>query len=392
MSIFSFDVKDALSVMSSFEDKDTDYSIFCLEFNKIVNKYIINQELHSKKFWDYLVNTFKITSEDNVLQKTEISVDEKNRKRKHYKYYVKCQLDKKRKIYMMFFDEFRNLSDEDYHDFVTDEDKTDKITKLIIYYDNEEITTKELEEDIVSKILECSYITTNKNQFFTISSSCGEYELRPSYIKSFDIDLELNYGKKFLEVNAKIIDKLYNEKHGLFLFHGDPGVGKTYYIRKLISELSEKKTIIYVPSYLMQYMADPNLISFISGFRDVILLLEDSEHVLANSMNERTQAVSNILNMTDGLLNDYMDVQIIATFNTDARVIDPALKRSGRLIVNYKFGKLSKAQANKLSKKLGLNKTYNEPVSLADIYEGANQIVQDDDLNENPIGFKLNND
>jgi hypothetical protein len=59
--------------------------------------------------------------------------------------------------------------------------------------------------------------------------------------------------------------------------------------------------------------------------------------------------------MTDGLLNDCMDIQIIATFNTNAKMIDRALTRAGRLQENYKFKKLSKSNANKLAKFLGID-------------------------------------
>jgi len=161
----------------------------------------------------------------------------------------------------------------------------------------------------------------------------------------------------------------------------------TTYIRKLVSDLGDKKTIVYVPSYMIENIADPSFISFIGGFKNVVLLLEDAENVLTSSGFDRSQGVANILNMTDGLLNDYMNVQIIATFNTNAKMIDSALKRAGRLLVNYKFGKLSKADANKLATEIGIDRVFTAPATLAEIYEGTNQIIEDD-LVETKIGFK----
>ena len=140
-----------------------------------------------------------------------------------------------------------------------------------------------------------------------ISSSSMGYELRAANIKSYDIPLELNYGDSFVSKYDDIVDKLRNNKHGLFLFHGDPGTGKTTLIRKLVSELAGDKTIIYVPSYFMFDIANPELISFISKFKNSVLLLEDAEMILTSSEEERNQAVSNILNISDGLLNDHMD-------------------------------------------------------------------------------------
>jgi hypothetical protein len=67
-------------------------------------------------------------------------------------------------------------------------------------------------------------------------------------------------------------------------------------------------------------------------------------------------------------------------------MIDPALKRAGRLQVNHKFGKLSKTDANKLSKKIGSDIIFDKPVTLSEIYEGSNQIIDDLD-DERKIGF-----
>ena len=165
----------------------------------------------------------------------------------------------------------------------------------------------------------------------------------------------------------------------------------TMIIRKLISMLSEKKTIIYIPSYMMHSIADPELISFISNFTNTILLLEDAENVLTKQADERSQAVANILNMTDGLLNDSLELQIIATFNIDSKMIDPALKRAGRLVVNQKFKKLSIDESNKLSKHIGSKRIFTKEATLAEIYEGNNQIITDDLIDDKPkIGFKLN--
>lgn len=390
MAVFSFKFKD----IYQYTDSDQkEYDLICLEYNKIANSYTIKPDLYSNKVWDYIIKKFGIIDETNIITNTEIEMDEKNKKHKLYKYIIKCELNAKDYIYLMFNDELRGWEDSDYHEYVTEADKSNKIYNMIIYYDNQQISTKKLEDTVVKDLLECSYVPSTKNQFFTISTNQFGFTLKASYIKEMEIDLDLNYGEKFVPIHEKILEKLKNKSHGLFLLHGEPGTGKTTYIRKLISLLSEKKTIIYVPSYMMASISDPEFISFIASFKNTILLLEDAENILSTTINDRSQAVSNILNMTDGLLNDYMDVQIIATFNTNAKLIDGALKRAGRLQVNYKFDKLNKKDANKLAKVIGkdklfgLDRIFNEPVTLAEIYDGSDQIIEDD-LSEKKIGFR----
>jgi hypothetical protein len=377
--IFNHNINDTLRIANL---QDFDYEMISLEFGGPVNTYTIRQELYSKRFWEML-KEYNI-SEDNMIIHTEIDIDEKHKTHKTFSYLIKLK-EKNNVFYISFFDEVRGYDDSDYNDFATEEDKENKINSLKFYYSSN-INFDEIEE-IVNKALECAYLQSLENMFYTIQSSQYGFQLKASYVKKLDIDLELNYGKKFIEINENIMNKLKNTKHGLFIFHGFPGTGKTTYIRKIISELSNK-TIIYVPTYMMSQMADPELITFISKFKDTILILEDSENVLANTIDNRSQAVSNILNMTDGLLNDSMEIQIIATFNTSKKLIDKALTRAGRLQVDYKFGKLNQENAQKLIDHLELDKKAKKPMSLAEIYEGQNQLIVDDlDNDEKKIGF-----
>ena len=69
-------------------------------------------------------------------------------------------------------------------------------------------------------------------------------------------------------------------------------------------------------------------------------------------------------------------------------MIDEALTRAGRLQVDYKFGKLTKENSQKLIDKLKIDKIATKSMSLAQIYEGHNQIIVDDlETEEKTIGF-----
>jgi len=353
------------------------------DFGKIVNRYVISDQIFSNDFWSYLKEKYSIKPE-NIIVYCDLRSDVKNRMEKSYKYIVK--IDKPFKMIFQFYDEEKVVDDKIYENEI---EQKNKISELMIHFDFDALDHVEKFVEDIKKIM---YQPAVNKTFFIISSSSMGYELRAANIKEFDVQLDLNYGDSFVEKYADIVNKLRNFKHGLFLFHGDSGTGKTTLIRKLVTDLAEDKTIIYVPSYFMSDIANPELISFISKFRNSVLLLEDAESILTAPQDERTQAVTNILNISDGLLNDHMDMQIIATFNTGKKnVIDDALLRKGRLMVDYKFKKLTAKQATKLSKHIGQNKEYTEPKSLAEIYEEKNSGKQliDNDVNTQKIGFQF---
>ncbi|MDZ7848138.1 MAG: hypothetical protein U5L96_16060 [Owenweeksia sp.] len=78
--------------------------------------------------------------------------------------------------------------------------------------------------------------------------------------------------------------------------------------------------------------------------------------------------VSTLLNISDGLLSDCLNIQIICSFNTDISKIDQALIRKGRLIAKYEFRELEVEKAQLLSQKIGCPTTITQPMTLAEIY------------------------
>ena len=78
-------------------------------------------------------------------------------------------------------------------------------------------------------------------------------------------------------------------------------------------------------------------------------------------------AVSNLLNISDGLLADFLNVQLICTFNSPLTMVDSALMRKGRLIAKYEFGKLSVAKAQALSKHFGHDVEIIKPMTIAEV-------------------------
>jgi SpoVK/Ycf46/Vps4 family AAA+-type ATPase len=123
-----------------------------------------------------------------------------------------------------------------------------------------------------------------------------------------------------------------------------------------------------------------------------VLLLEDAEQLLVSRKgDERTLGISNLLNITDGILNDLLHIQVIATFNTNISNIDEALTRPERLIARKNFKKLSKEKTKELVDFLKIDISVNSGMTLAEIYSrlSLNQpLLHDQDSTRDSIGFK----
>lgn len=199
------------------------------------------------------------------------------------------------------------------------------------------------------------------------------------------LDIEDNYNDDFKDVHQTIISKLSKKNSkGLVLLHGKPGTGKTSYIRYLIASL--KKEIFFLPPNMAEGITDPSLISILIENPNSIFVIEDAENIITDRDTKASSAVSALLNISDGLLSDCLNIQIICSFNIDISKVDNALMRKGRLIAKYEFKELETAKAQQLSNKLNFNTKIYKPMTLTEIY---NQNDMDfTQKKRQPIGFK----
>jgi hypothetical protein len=200
------------------------------------------------------------------------------------------------------------------------------------------------------------------------------------------LNIEDNYNDDFKEIHQIIFKRLSkkNDK-GLVLLHGKPGTGKTSYIRYLISSL--KKNIIFLPPNMASAITHPDLISVLIDNPNSIFVIEDAENIVVDREKDGSSPVSALLNISDGLLSDCLNIQIICSFNTDISKVDCALMRKGRLIAKYEFKELEIGKAEMLSDKLGFKTRFNSPMTLTSIYNQDEKEFQQAKRN-NSIGFK----
>lgn len=229
--------------------------------------------------------------------------------------------------------------------------------------------------------------TRNKPILSLLVHGKNGIDTKPLEINKTKLILEDNYNDDFQEIHQTIIKRLTkkNDK-GLVLLHGKPGTGKTSYIRYLISIL--KKDVIFLPPNMASAMTNPDLIGVLINNPNSVLVIEDAENIVIDREKDGGSPVSALLNISDGLLADCLNIQVICSFNTDISKVDSALMRKGRLIAKYEFKELELTKTRQLSRKLGFETLLNEPMTLAAIY---NQSEKDflQKKNVKSIGFRV---
>lgn len=225
--------------------------------------------------------------------------------------------------------------------------------------------------------------TSEKNFYMIAQNNHGLYKQKTSFnnIEIKDGRYDLYYGERFPHEKFKRFMRDENTE-SLLLLHGDPGAGKSNLLKNLIMEAEED--VIYVPPSMVSVISSPGFISFMIKNEKNFLIIEDAEEILSM---ERNSGTNNLLSICDGFLKDALRMKVICTFNCDLKKIDPALLRKGRLFFEYKFGPLSKEEAQKLSDFCDLGVDVKEEMTLAELFNHSKEINVEDSFEERKIGF-----
>lgn len=238
----------------------------------------------------------------------------------------------------------------------------------IAYYNLDTTKDRLRDVDAITRYFIKEYCNKPEPSASVLIKTFNGLEIKSSKIKPETIDFEHMYNDDFVPISEHIVDKLTNTSKGLVLLHGIPGSGKTNYIKWLTGVIPNKR-FIFIPMSMLESLSGPDLVKLLLDIQqDKILILEDCEkYIYDRTASTDNNAISTILNLSDGIMSDILSCQFICTFNADISTIDTALLRKGRLIAEYEFRELSKEKANAYLESIGKSPDIEEPVSLADL-------------------------
>jgi hypothetical protein len=187
--------------------------------------------------------------------------------------------------------------------------------------------------------------------------------------------LMLHYGDDFASWTEDFLKGL--AQPGISILRGEPGTGKTYFLRHVMTALASTHRFYFVPVDAFDLLASASLAEFWKREQreypaaHKVLVLEDAETLLLERDHRSRSPVSALLNVTDGLMTQVVRLHLICTLNCKMEALDPALLRPGRLQFFRNFERIPRERALRLAQHYGVSLAEKSDYSLADIFTSA---------------------
>ena len=210
---------------------------------------------------------------------------------------------------------------------------------------------------IVEKLAPLVSKKKSKGRVFVMVAGSGGIQLRS--IGAAKVDFEpTNYNEKVQKAFEYIVTDFKREKPSgrIAIFQGVPGTGKTYLIRSMVGAV-ENAMFVVMPASLVPNLDGPDFVNTLYNTYNksdgpLVLIIEDADTVLAPRQGDNMHSISSLLNLSDGILGNLMDIRIVATTNATLNDLDEAVKRPGRLTKCVVVDELDYESANIVYRRL----------------------------------------